>query len=227
MKYVFKKRNSDYLIVGFSGIPKIGTPPNYNYAKTLVNTEINQLFILDHHGMIGCYYLGENKEFAVERSVYELIEKIRVENNICKENVITFGSSKGGYAALYFSFKYGYGNVISASPQTKLGHYLIEQVIAGAYIAHFIAGGTKDNHKNYLDNLLFDVVKKAEKSPNIRIHVGEGEMHYKKHVIPLLEEFDKCGFKYILNLGPYSSHNDVATFYPPYLLESIEEITKG
>jgi hypothetical protein len=226
IKYVFKKKEkSNYLVVGFSGIPKVGTPPRYNYMRTLMNTEVNQLFILDDHGMIGCYYLGENQDFSVERSVADLIDKISLENNIPRENIITFGSSKGGYASLYYGIKYGFGHVISASPQTKVGTYLLKQNIASAYIAQFISGGVREQHKNYLDSLLFNIVENATEFPNIRIHVGVGEMHYTEHVIPLQQALLNKGVITNIDLGNYSNHNDVLIHYPPYLVETVSEIT--
>jgi hypothetical protein len=224
IKYVFKKRDSKYLAVGFSGIPKVGTPPRYNYMRTLMDVEVNQLFILDDHGMIGCYYLGENQDFAVERSVSELIRKIADENDIPLSNVITFGSSKGGYASLYYGMKFSYGHVIAASPQTKVGTYLLKQNIASAYIAQFIAGGVREPHKNYLDELLFNVVENCESFPSINIHVGSGEMHYTEHIIPLQTALVQNGVYPELDLGNYTSHNDVLKFYPDYLVAKLNAI---
>ncbi|TYS91890.1 accessory Sec system protein Asp2 [Rossellomorea aquimaris] len=222
IKYVFKKNEkSNFLTVGFSGIPKVGTPPRYNYMRTIMDIEVNQLFILDDHGMIGCYYLGENKDFAVERSIAGLIDKIAQENEIPKENIITMGSSKGGYASLYYGIKYNYGHVISASPQTKLGSYLIRQNIANAYIAQYISGGVREQNKVFLDDLLYEVVKESEVFPDIRIHCGIGEMHYTEHVIPLQRALMDKGVRIEVDLENYSNHNDVLKYYPEYLRKTL------
>lgn len=48
-----------------------------------------------------------------------IVAKYQVKLN----NVITVGSSKGGYAALYYALKYGFGHAIAGGPQVKLGDF--------------------------------------------------------------------------------------------------------
>ncbi len=50
IKYLFFKKNSDELIISFSGFSGENEKPKYNYVKTLKNIEKNQIYILDNFG---------------------------------------------------------------------------------------------------------------------------------------------------------------------------------
>ncbi|MDK8210807.1 hypothetical protein QP741_24980, partial [Bacillus subtilis] len=65
------------------------------------------------------------------------------------KNVMTVGSSKGGYAALYYGIKYHFGQVIAGAPQSKLGDFLIDQA-EHVNIAEYISGSDNVN-KEYLN----------------------------------------------------------------------------
>lgn len=84
IKYVFQqsKKHPNFLIVVFSAFSPKGSPPVYNYIRTLEALDVNKLFILDDHGERGCYYLGENRVFEVESSVVSLITFIANQLNI-------------------------------------------------------------------------------------------------------------------------------------------------
>lgn len=78
------------------------------------------MFILDDFGPNerGSYYLGENKNFYIEELVINLLEEIQAEFNFKKK--IFIGSSKGGYAALYFGTKTYADCIICGAPQSIL-----------------------------------------------------------------------------------------------------------
>ncbi|MDI3411257.1 accessory Sec system protein Asp2 [Bacillus sonorensis] len=126
VKYLFKKgEDKDVLTVVFSGFSTEGKPPLYNYIRTLEGFTCNALFILDDFGCRGSYYLCKQRNFSIERSVISLINKIVEENGIKK--IISCGSSKGGYASLYYAIKYGFDAAICGSPQYYLGIILLAQ----------------------------------------------------------------------------------------------------
>lgn len=220
IKYVFKpsKIKSKHLVVVFSGFNPKGTSPAYNYIRTLQSLQVNKLFILDDYGERGCYYLGKNRLFDIESSVVSLITLIANENSVPHENIICCGSSKGGYASLYFGIKYGFGHVIVGAPQTRLGNYLY---LAKEYpTLEFIAGNRSEESLNFLDELLFNVVNNAKKVPNIVIHVGSGDHHYKGHVIPFKEHLDRLGFKCSLDIKDYQNHGNVS-YYQAFLVDTL------
>lgn len=185
---------------------------------------MNKLFILDDHGERGCYYLGENRVFEVESSVVSLITFIANQLNITNENITCCGSSKGGYASLYYAIKYGFGVVIAGAPQTKLGTYLYG---AKEYpTLKYIAGDITENSIQYLDSLLYDVVSNAKQIPNIYIHVGIGDHHYKNHVVPFADFVKDKGFDVLLDLGEYSDHGEVR-YYQTFLVDKLIERIPG
>lgn len=227
LKYVFQpaKGECDFLVVGFSGFAPADSLPRYNYLRTLKGLNVNKLSILDDQGERGCYYLGKNRVFDVEVSAIALITSLANENNIPHSNIICCGSSKGGYASLYFGIKYGFGHVIAGAPQTLLGNYLyyVGRKCPALYpTLEFISGGTSEEDIRFLNNLLFDVVESAKKIPDILIHVGSGDHHYKGHVQPFIQHLKNNGFDCILDIGDFSSHNEV-TFFQKLLVEKITE----
>lgn len=224
VKYVLKKSTSKnkILTITFSGFSTLGSPPFYNYVKTLNDVDCNRLFILDDFGSRGSYYLGENGDLSIEQSVIELIKYVSEEINIPQENIITCGSSKGGYAALYYAIKYGYGSAVVGSPQIFLGKYLFEWAKIPE-VAKFISGDIL-NSQEYLDDILEQVVLSSESKPKLYIHVGKGEYHYTRHVLPFIEWLNYKRIPYELDLGDYSTHAEVANYFPAYLNSTIKSI---
>lgn len=222
VKYIFKKtyKKTKNLIIVFSGMPDGNKPPSYNYGSTLSEFDCNKLFILDDFGCRASYYLCKNRDHVIERSVSSLINHIIKEHDIT--NVVTCGSSKGGYAALYYGIKYGFDYIISASPQFYLGDYLTKQSNSKD-VATFISGNSKQNDCEYLNYLLHNVICRTNNKPNIFIHLGAGEPHYENHVKPLLYTLEKNNLEYTLDLGDYDKHSDVGVFFPQILKQQITE----
>lgn len=222
LKYLLmKKRKSEKLLVVFSGFPAENQQPAYNYVLKFKSIGCNKLFILDDFGndSRGSYYLGKNKDFFIERSVFELIEKVRKSKGIDKENVITLGSSKGGFASLFFAFKYGYGTTISGAPQYALGDYLSLPIHTP--IMKYITGGESEDDISFLNNCLAEKIEKNSTRPNVFIHVSKNEHHYENHVIPLTEKLKGLGYPYQLDLGNYLNHGDVGKHFPLYVKKVI------
>ncbi|MED1742106.1 Two component regulator three Y domain-containing protein [Bacillus swezeyi] len=227
VKHLFKKgENSDVLAVVFSGFSTEGKPPLYNYIRTLEGFTCNTLFILDDFGCRGSYYLCKQRDFSIERSVISLINKISEENGVKK--IISCGSSKGGYASLYYAIKYDFDAAICGSPQYYLGDYLISTKNQSMNeVAKFMSGGCTQNDKHFLNNLLRDIILNSKNTPEIYIHLGEGEIHYTHHVKPMIEDLKSSGRDYTLDLGAYSSHADVAKFFPEFLRKNIADKLKS
>ncbi|MCP1126082.1 Two component regulator three Y domain-containing protein [Bacillus sp. 3103sda1] len=223
IQYLFQKsyKKTENLVIVFSGIPPIGHPPTYNYGRTLSDFDCNKLFILDDFGCRASYYLCKNRDYAIERSVISLINHIIEENGIT--NVVTCGSSKGGYAALYYGLKYGFNHVIAASPQFFLGTYLMKQTNCSD-IATFISGGAEQEDFEYLNSILQNLINETENRPSIFIHMGAGEPHYPVHVQPLVKLLEQRGIDYTLDLGNYNKHSDVGVFFPPILKKKITKL---
>lgn len=217
IKYVFEPSigNKPYLAVIFSSL-SVGEGAKYNYMNTLSNIDCNKLFILDDQCGDGCYYLGKNRSFDVEKSVISLIEVYSNNCRIVRNNIICMGSSKGGYAALYYGLKYSMGYVIAGAPQVLLGNYLIEEQPYTKYIAKYIAGDIDEESKQYLNNILINEIYSCKKFPRIFIHVGTGDFHYTRHLKPLTKILDNFNVKYYVDLANYSEHDKVAEYFKSF-----------
>jgi len=220
VKYLFQKsiNPSKTLIVVFSAFGTKGQPPTYNYVRTLEGYNCNKLYILDDFGCRASYYLCENRNFHIERSVISLINKIIHENDI--NQVISCGSSKGGYAAIYYGIKYNFDSVIAGSPQYLLGTYLFDGGPLSD-VSSFISGGSEEQDKVFMDTIMKHMIRDSNSSATVNVHVGRGEYHYNIHVKPLIEELGKKRIKYDLDLGNYTKHSDVAKHFPVYLKKRI------
>lgn len=73
LKYIYERNGSDELIIMFSGF---GTVRKYNYMKTLAESKIDKLFILDCFGYRGSYYWYEKGGKLPIVLVSQLIEQI-------------------------------------------------------------------------------------------------------------------------------------------------------
>lgn len=226
IKYLFcEKKGSDKLIITFPGFTDVGEF-KYRYVRTLKDVNAHRLFILDNFGYRGCYLIGEKGDLSVETAVMSLINKLINKYNIRPENVILNGSSKGGWISLYYGIKYGFGHVIAGGPQTKIGDFLIHHEFDKTLlnVADYISGGHSPEDREYLNNLLYDLLYLSPKMPNINIHIGKGDSHYDKHVLPFINELDKINIGYNLDEKEYNIHTDVAIYYPDYLLDVLNKI---
>lgn len=217
---LIKNNNSDKLLVVFSGFPA-GNTPTYNYVLKFKNLKYNKLFILDDLGddPRGTYYLGKDKDFFIERAVSQLIDKTTSKFNVDKNNVYTAGSSKGGFAALYYAYKHGYGKVFAGAPQVLLGNYLTFH--ARRNIMTYISGNDNNTDIDYLNKLLPDVIEKSEYKPDTHIYISKSEDHYEEHVIPLTNMLREKNLSYNLEIASYENHGDVGKGFPSYVLTKI------
>lgn len=224
IKYIFcEGSDSNQLIITFPGFAGMDQPPKYNYIRTLKNTRCNRLFILDDYGPRGSYLIGEARDNSIEESVISLIEDICEKYDIKKENIISIGTSKGGYCALYYGIKYHFGYVIAGAPQTLLGDYLS----SFPEISDYIAGGHEPKDRSYLNSLLYDLVENSEDFPEIYIQVGAGDHHYTKHIIPFCRELNKKNVNHKLEVKNYFTHSLTGHYYITYLQKTLNDIDES
>lgn len=220
LKYIFlKNKRSDDLVIMFSGFPGENRKASYNYMNVLKESACNQLFILDDFGSDrrGSYYLGSDGNLEIADATSNLIKKIIEENNIKK--VISAGSSKGAFAALYFGFRNNFNSIIIAEPQIMLGNYLsIEKHV---HILKFICGDNSTNSIQRLNDLLINEIKNSSASPKVYINYGSGSSYYNEHIIFLEKILKEKKIDYISRADLYSNHQDLVNFYPDFLVNSV------
>ncbi|WP_226618611.1 heparinase II/III family protein [Cytobacillus firmus] len=223
--------NSPGLIVIFQAL---ASTPGYNYVRTLKDVPVSKLYIKDEYGpdpTNASYYLGKNKSFTIAESTSKLIESIRQHNKVSKESVICAGSSKGGFASIYQAYLNGYGYAVAGGPQIYLGNYLgkslgnPKSVLAPIYT--FITGSSTDNEIQWANSILPELIKEKKDAPcpQLDIHVGKDEPHYKNHVLPFYNFLQEIGGQKVkLDLGDYDNHDELATYFPLFLSEKINHI---
>jgi len=151
--------------------------------KNIKDVNAHRIFVLDNFGFRGCYLIGQNRDFSVQKAVMSLINTYLEKYDLKMENVILHGSSKGGWMALYYGIKYGFGHVITGGPQIRLGDFLVHNEFDTSLlkVADFISGGHEEDDVEYLNSLLYDLLSSSEKFPHIYIHVGEGDFIMKTY----------------------------------------------
>lgn len=196
----------------------------YNYINSLANIKANKLFILDDFGDQGSYYLGRNRNHSIETTVVSLIQYMMAKHQIPHKNVTAIGSSKGGFAALYYGIKYFFGHIVAGAPQSMLGNYLIRQA-NHQNIATYMAGGTEEGDCYYLNHVLFRLFDQPnEVSPCIHLYVGTADPHYKNHVLPLYEQLQEKHYDVTLDVEEDITHEGLKTYFPYYLKKTISGI---
>lgn len=224
LKYIFNpKANSKTLLIIFSGGSPEGVPARYNYVNNVRKYPSNQLYILDDFGPNerGAFYLGQNRDFYIERAVSALIKHICDEYKIDNTNIISCGTSKGGFCALYFAFKYHYGAAVVGAPQILLGDYLNTE--QHKYGLEYLAGNTDEESISFLNGLLLEAMRTSSTHPKIYLHCSQYEHHYPEHVLPFLDVANELGVDVTLDLGNYEHHEEVTPHYPIFLRSSLKD----
>ncbi|WP_018750724.1 serine aminopeptidase domain-containing protein [Paenibacillus sanguinis] len=221
LRYLFSKAKSSVLIVIFSGFSGENERPKYNYIRSLNNIRTNKLFILDNfgYGNRGTYYLGENNDFYVEKSVDELIEIIKKKYGITK--TVFLGSSKGGTSALYFGTKHEADYIIAGAPQYYIGSYL--KADWHSKILKGIMGDTKEVSINFLNTLLPQAISEGNTKTKIYLHYSVNDRYtYQEHVLDLIKDINNKGYTLIEDIQSYKNHNDVAKSFPIFMKTALK-----
>ncbi|WP_285769501.1 accessory Sec system protein Asp2 [Peribacillus sp. SI8-4] len=221
---LIKKKKSKKLLVIFSGYPGEGQQARYNYILKFSKLRCHRLYILDNFGpdKKGAWYLGENMDFYIEDAVVQLIDKTLKELGLTRQDVITCGSSKGGYAALYFENKHHYYASISGAPQPLLGDYLDRDAFRNIF--EFIAGKEGETRHEVLNNLIYQAIKQKRGPNRIFVHVSKNEHTYENYIVPLLNFLEQNKIEVRMDYGEYMKHDQVGFYFPPFALRIMEEI---
>ena len=224
LKYFLQKnRHSSDLVVVYSAFPETGKPASYHYVTTLSKIKANKLFLLDEYGPEGrgCYYLGERWNFAVEANVKALLKKVKRELAI--RRTVHVGSSKGGYAALYFGLDENKDDIIAGGAQYYLGHYTLEHMPA---LYRFLTGeAPSEEGINRLDALLSDQIATSERR-KIYLHYSDSEHTYRDSMQPLISDLKKNGFSVEEDVARYTDHAEIGLYFAEYLPKQLSHVLK-
>jgi pimeloyl-ACP methyl ester carboxylesterase len=213
--FVEGRRGVQELIVVFSGF-QLGKQWKYNYVRTLSGTPAHRVHILDDLGERGCYYLGAGKDLLVERSIVRMLDALLDELGLDRSQAVLTGSSKGGTAALYYGVRHGYGRVLAAAPQTRIATYCVDEARAGS-VAKLIAGSLSPEDMAWLDDLVFQAVRRSPHRPDVEIFISDVDAQLETHVMPMVELLEELGYPLRITRGRYGAHADVGKAFPTLL----------
>jgi spore maturation protein CgeB len=189
--------------------------PDLAHVDDLAGLDVHRLHVLDDFGVFadeygypGCWYLGEAKRLTFEQDVAKLIERAIGAAGVQPADVVAVGHGKGGYAALYYALRYGWGHVIAGSPHSRLGRLLSRNGLSP--VARFIAGGTERDDLDWLDRLLLDEIQNAEAPPRISLLVGVRDTEYAGQVLPLLDALERASIPFELERVDYGERPEQA-----------------
>lgn len=151
IKYLLKKKASEYLVVVFHGFNPYIT--KYEFLGVLKDMPVNALYLLDDYGLNGRFYQDTNRKDHLQRNIIELIENIAQQCNVAKQNIIMLGGSKGGGSALYYGLRMNVGHVVAGGPPIYWGIFNSSYYHQSSLVKN-VAGGVSKEDTEYMDDVL-------------------------------------------------------------------------
>lgn len=230
VKYILEtSKNNNDLIVVFSGIPRQGLKARYNYMRTLEKIDANKLFILDDLGydQRGGFYLGKNNDYFMVRAVLELVEKTKSDLSI--DRTFYVGSSKGGFASLYFGMRDKSSTIICGGPQYLLGdHFLRNERYMENTVPYILGKNFKEEDVKRLNDIVRDVIYTTKgNNCKIYLHYSDKEYTYRNHVKPLIQDLKANGIDFEEDVAHYEKHPEIAYFFPSFLVNTLKSVLEG
>lgn len=222
LKYLFFKGNSKSLIVVFSGMSK--DRAKYNYINILTKYRSDKVYFLDDFGeeKLGAYYLCVNKDYYVENGIDRVLDDVIRKNSY--KQVFFVGSSKGGWASLYYGLNYPGATIIIGAPQYYLGDYLLTR--KSPQLLYTILGQDyTESDILFLNNLIKKkIICSSNSSQRIYIHYSDQEHTFNEHIKFLLQDLHDNSCSVTHDVCHYNDHNKVAKYYPDFLIRVLTEL---
>ena len=219
LRYIYENNGSDELIVVFSGF---GTVRKYNYMKTLSESKIDKLFVLDTFGYRGSYYWYENGKDEPNVLCSRLIEQIRGGY----KNVYMAGSSKGGTCAIYYGLKFNVKEVFSSACQYHVGNYLNTEnhrrIMEGMMGKNYCS----DDVKRVNDELPNMIKSKTQSSTLINLYYSEKDHTYQDHIVDLKRDLEAAEIQYTVTTDDYVNHSDNGIYFKEHLKRRFSDNSK-
>ncbi|MEU1709208.1 hypothetical protein ABZ478_28250 [Streptomyces sp. NPDC005706] len=216
-RFSHARNGNRHLTVVFANI---FAPDDYGWATGILdNLRSNVLWIRDRFEGGNTYYLCENMDFAVERSVIGLISRVVDALGLTPGDVTLWGSSKGGSAALYFGLRYGFRNIVASVPQLAIGTFVRD--VYPDTGRHMLGEAMAPDDVRTLDAILPDLLASgANPDANIYVVSSPQDEQYSSQVEPflgLLRRYEN--FNFIYSESPFiTDHGKVTQRNTPPLL---------
>lgn len=220
LKYKFKAQKYDcnHLIVVFSGFGS-SSEFTYDFENLLQISYASVLWIKDDFDGHCCYYLCQNMNFIIEKSVISFINKKLSELQLTKKQCSVIGFSKGGSAALYYGIKYDFNNILITVPQTFIGSYVDKnwKVVA----KHMMGENYSSKQVEILNSLILDLLKSdKKKEKNIYLITSKKDIQYDTEIVPIKDElFKYYNMNFLLSESIFvRAHNQVTSHHAQFIL---------
>ncbi|MCH5179123.1 MAG: hypothetical protein J1F13_05500 [Prevotellaceae bacterium] len=214
VRYIFRNRHSDELVIIFSAIGNV----SYNYRRALIKSHRDQLFIKDAWAKGVSYYLYEEGRPYPQEKTSKFIEKWLKKKKYSK--IHTVGSSKGGFAALFYGFKYKATNIYAGACQYNLGDYLATLEHKEYY--HVTGNAVNDKDTLMLNRALASMIEQNRDAP-IHVHLlySTEEHTYRDHIIDLIDKLDECNIAHTDHVEDFPEHSMVGGPFKHLLMDSL------
>lgn len=171
LKYDYINNNAGKLIIVFQGVvqeDKLEEALKYEYGtseymeafdryasaythfRLTNNKDYDYLFVQDNINHRVSWFLFDGDEFILPKLCNEL-DLFISQNNYSRENVVTFGTSKGGFSARLFAYNCSnIGNIVCGIPIFQLHTFDVENVVGRKSWEYHISSsifGSKERRK--------------------------------------------------------------------------------
>ncbi|MCW0952938.1 hypothetical protein OIT44_02485 [Weissella ceti] len=220
---VENKIGQQKLLIIFSSLgDEKSDDPRKRFPYTLIDGlkfyNCRKLYIKDDHGLVGDYYLGVNGKLDTQKAVLDLINSKIQEYGIESKNIMTFGFSKGGYAAIMFGYLLNINTVMASVPQFDLDHWIqvYKPFLDYIYPENYTVED-REFYANYLDN----VIKDANYVPKkVYLITSKNDNTYYEHIPQLVTALEKSGTE----LKVFHNNEYVVTRHNNVVKNSLNEI---
>lgn len=212
INYIFQKApvTSNALVVTFPGAPGDFQTGEWGYLVTISKYNCNALFIKTDRQFNYSWLTCINGKPVIENAIKALIDMCAKEVNATQ--IITIGTSMGGFCALYYGLKYGY-DIISGSPP-----YSLNDPVKIMYAV----GGNGKAETDWFNDQIRTIIKNASnrgKNKKLFILYGEGERFWldADQGQQLFKDLENANINFTYKLYPYSNHVTIAMLFPRIL----------
>ncbi|MFV0133069.1 hypothetical protein ACLGIH_07490 [Streptomyces sp. HMX87] len=216
-RFARARKGNRHLTVVFANL---AAPDDYGWSTgVLDDLRSNILWIRDRFRGGVSYYLCREMDFAVERSVIELITRVMRSLDLTPNDVTLWGSSKGGSAALHFGLRYGFRNIVACVPQFLIGTFVRD--VYPKVGRSLLGEGLAEENVRVLDAILPELLRAgANPEANIYLVSSPQDEQYTTQVEPFVGMLQRYpNFNFIFSESPFiTEHNKVTVRNVPPLL---------
>lgn len=197
--------NTDKIIVFFNGAINGDLNNNPTFMRWSWANDNNLSFICFDDPIVSCtqltnlgWYIGTSN-YDLQQFINNILEHIIKSLKLSPENIIFYGSSGGGFAAMMAAIRLRGSVAVVSNPQTNIFKYY--KSATQRFIDNFF--NEKDissNSSNYYRFSVTDAIKKYNYIPAILyIQNIQDKFHLERHLLP----FQEYIFETFLSIGDY------------------------